>query len=604
MPRPGKKPHGELRQSQVVTMFGPGSMVDLPRHAVLVSGLDDWSKGGQEIHEPRLTQKLLRLLEVPSLKLITPPPEEKDPGAQPTGITAWKFPEWFITQDVNEGGERQVRSRYLVHRRLVERGVFRDLDRKRRSVVPVRFVRACRRGHIGDIDWFAFLHAGKSACKRQLWMVERGTSGDLSEITVRCDCGTERPVSDAARMETKALGTCDGNRPWLGPDSREGCGEPNRLLIRTASNAYFPQVMSVISIPQAKERLVKAVSRVWEHYLQYVDDVDQLKEERRRKPPVHAALDGHSDEDVMEEIRSRKGEAKPSSKTVKQAELETLMASQEEIGEDRPEGDFFARSLPRAEWDAAWMGPVDRVVLVHRLREVTAQVGFTRFEAAAPDIEGELEMGVTRATLARHLSWLPAVENKGEGFFIAFNPEAIERWMNRPEVQRRAQALMEGFNAWKAEHKNSRRDFPGARYIMLHSLSHLLLTAVSLECGYPASSINERVYARGGGYGILLYTGSPDAEGTLGGLVETGRQVARHLWSALELGELCSNDPVCAQHAPDNKHEHRFLQGAACHGCLLIAETSCEMYNDFLDRSLVVPTVDGGGAAFFDVRGR
>jgi hypothetical protein len=67
----------------------------------------------------------------------------------------------------------------------------------------------------------------------------------------------------------------------------------------------------------------------------------------------------------------------------------------------------------------------------------------------------------------------------------------------------------------------------------------------------------------------------------------------------LELGELCSNDPVCAQHQPENPHERRFLQGAACHGCLLIAETSCEQHNDFLDRALVVPTVEGLGIEFF-----
>ncbi|MBI2503230.1 MAG: DUF1998 domain-containing protein [Candidatus Latescibacteria bacterium] len=122
---------------------------------------------------------------------------------------------------------------------------------------------------------------------------------------------------------------------------------------------------------------------------------------------------------------------------------------------------------------------------------------------------------------------------------------------------------------------------------------------VTRECGYPASSIRERVYAGSAGYGILLYTATSDAEGTLGGLVETGRQIARYLRSALELAELCSNDPVCAHHIPNNTHEHRFLHGAACHGCLLIAETSCEQYNDFLDRALVVQTLEGQGAEFF-----
>ena len=134
---------------------------------------------------------------------------------------------------------------------------------------------------------------------------------------------------------------------------------------------------------------------------------------------------------------------------------------------------------------------------------------------------------------------------------------------------------------------------------MLHSLSHLLIAAVSLECGYAASSIRERIYAGESGYGILLYTGTSGSEGTLGGIVQVGKRIEHHLTTALEFGKLCSNDPVCAQHQPDNMQEERFLHGSACHSCLLIAETSCERRNEFLDRALVVDTVERMGAAFF-----
>src|SRR5258708_38561389 len=135
---------------------------------------------------------------------------------------------------------------------------------------------------------------------------------------------------------------------------------------------------------------------------------------------------------------------------------------------------------------------------------------------------------------------------------------------------------------------------------MLHSFSHSLITAVSLECGYPASSIRERIYALPDiGYGILLYTGSSDAEGTLGGLIEVGRRISDTVRSALDLGSLCSNDPVCSQHLPESPHERSFLLGAACHCCLLVAETSCEQQNDLLDRALVVRTIQGQHAEFF-----
>jgi hypothetical protein len=122
-----------------------------------------------------------------------------------------------------------------------------------------------------------------------------------------------------------------------------------------------------------------------------------------------------------------------------------------------------------------------------------------------------------------------------------------------------------------------------------------------MRCGYQASSIRERIYvdAEAARFGILLYTASPDAEGTLGGLVQQARHLEDHLTQALRTGALCSNDPICAQHAPGESMESRWLHGAACHGCALVAEPACEMRNDYLDRALVVPTLAVADAAFF-----
>jgi hypothetical protein len=595
------RPPGQVRQSQVVTIFGPGSIFEMPDHSVIVGGLEYWTKG-DEIPEPRLVSKLQELLNAPTLALHAPPPDNVDPtSTQKTGITCWQFPEWFITQGAlaTESG-RSTRSRRLIPRNSLSKGKFIDENRKPQRVVPVRFVRACRKGHIGDINWYYFVHAGDVPCRRELWIDERGTSGDLSEVWVRCECKAERPIIDATKPEMFALGRCDGWQPWLGPRIFESCDEKNRMFVRTASNAYFPQTMSVISLPDRDVAVARAVDQIWEHYLQYVEDSDDLVKERKRKPPVAAALEGLSDEEVFTEIESRKlGQVVGSDKSVKQAKFETLAASNAEIGSDKPDGDFFARHLPRKYWDKPWMEAVERIVLVHRLREVTATVGFTRFESSSPDVEGELDVGVSRAQLAREVSWLPAIENRGEGIFLEFRREVIDAWLDKPAVTVRGEQLLAGFECWLKDHDKSHRRFPGLQYILLHSLSHSLITAVSLECGYPASSIRERIYAGSYGYGILLFTGTPDAEGTMGGLVQAGRQIARHMKAAIDLGRLCSNDPVCAQHAAENEHECRFLHRAACHGCLLIAETSCEQHNDFLDRALVIRTVDSNGAEFF-----
>ncbi|MBZ0188700.1 MAG: hypothetical protein K8F91_20810, partial [Candidatus Obscuribacterales bacterium] len=376
----GGRPHGQIRQSQLITTFGPGAMIDLPNRSVILAGLDHWSYGGEDIVERRLCKKLCKLLEIQTVHLKTPPPDQEDPTAPPTGVTAFQFPEWFITQDITPlSSTPNIRSRRLVHRKGLTRGKFIDDNRKRRSVVPIRFVRACRAGHIGDIDWYSFVHGNDSKCARPLWIDERGTSGDLTEVYIRCECKQEKSVAQASILQNRALGSCDGSRPWLGPYSKESCGEPNRLLIRTASNAYFPQVLTVISLPERDDKITKAVDSIWE-FLSEVEDVEQLKYERK-KARVNAALEDLSDDEVFQDILARRSPDLEVNKSVKQAELETLVSSKDEIGEDKPDGDFFARTLPKNLWNKPWMNNIERVVLIHRLREVAALLGFTRFEA-------------------------------------------------------------------------------------------------------------------------------------------------------------------------------------------------------------------------------
>jgi hypothetical protein len=175
-------------------------------------------------------------------------------------------------------------------------------------------------------------------------------------------------------------------------------------------------------------------------------------------------------------------------------------------------------------------------------------------------------------------------------------------WLARPPVKDRLAALANGHQHWIKDRK-SQGTFPGGPYVLLHTLSHLLIQSLAMRCGYPASSLRERIYADAVAqrFGILLYTGSPDAdaEGTLGGLVQQARYIEDHLQQALRMSALCSNDPVCAQHVPGKSLENRWLHGAACHGCSLVAETSCEMRNDYLDRALVVPVLGVPDAAFF-----
>ena len=247
---------------------------------------------------------------------------------------------------------------------------------------------------------------------------------------------------------------------------------------------------------------------------------------------------------------------------------------------------------------------------VHRLREVSCLYGFTRFEAAPTGADGDIEdvqLSVRGAPISRDADWLPAIEQFGEGVFIHFDETAIKLWLQAEATALRIQKLLAGYNHWQKRFADKAPAYPGTPYVLLHSISHALMAEISLDCGYPASSLKERVYAlssqRGGSEidrcGILIYTASAGAQGTLGGLVAAAPRFAHILRNALDRLRICSNDPVCTDHEPDDRSGDRATHGAACHGCLLIAETSCEMRNLFLDRSLLVPTMSEVTSHFF-----
>ncbi len=609
----------QIRSNQMITTFGPGSMVDLPDKSIIVAGLEKWSYEHNNhcvVEEPRLAAKIARLLGKTykdfrglSIELRTPPPSADGrflKGKITPGVTGFIFPHWFIAQKVELSPQKNRRRRLVIQQDLQDTtGKFKADDNKNYPVVPVRFVRACKNGHVGDIQWREFAHYGQTVCQSNLWMEERGTTGDLTDVWIICDCGVNRCLRDAT--EPGALGKCNGSRPWL-DDSEGPCKEQNRLLIRTASNAYFPQTLPVISIPNSMTQVEATVLELWDSHLCKITSLEQLTMIKGVIPELAEKLAKYNDEAifaVMQIILSGK-ETSSLARPVKEVEFDALSSAKAEQLTDEPHGDFFVRRLNSSIWNDTRLKGIEKVVQVHRLREVVALMGFTRFEPESADVTGELDMQVQRAPIVRLPKWMPVSENRGEGIFLQFNNERIEEWVNSDPVLRRTKELEASLDTWKKDHPSVKIEFPGAAYIMLHSLSHLLISAISLDCGYPLSSLRERIFAPDGKgameerYGILIFTASSGSEGTLGGLVHSARDIRKHLFHAIQLGTLCSNDPVCSSGVARQGGIDR-ISGSACHGCLYIAETSCERFNQFLDRSLVVPTIERRGCEFLQL---
>ena len=614
------------RLSQVVSTFGPGAMVDLPTRSVIIGGLELWDmRGGTftTIPEPRLTMRLEQLLksqgrlaDTKNLSLRTPPVTDGRLGQLPPGITAPIFPAWFVCEQVVTttmvAGKSARRRRLVRWLDLDPRGGRRRFvsdDGTKSEVTPIRFVCACENGHLQDIDWRWIVHEGQP-CEEAMWVEEKGTSADPADMTVVCSCGKSLSLQEL--FQPGRLGSCRGERPWLLDRDPNGCGQKLKLLTRTATNTYFPQVYTVISLPVEEDELTRLVDSV-SGELTNVQSVQDMATAKRFNSKVAATLGAYPDDDLFARLqRLRDGAIVEAGGSPKLSEFEVFASGRTEIGQNSPTGKLYAQTLPRDVW-AGSVGRVDlsaikNVVAVHRLREVSCLYGFTRFEAAPTSADGDLEdiqLAVRGAPLAQDADWLPAIEQLGEGIFIQFDEASIGEWLGRDATRRRQDELLRGYGHWCTRFSGHAPHYPGTAYVLLHSLSHALTSEIALDCGYPASSLKERVYALSGPdgaperCGILIYTATAGAQGTLGGLVGTAPRFAQILEKALERSRICSNDPICADHQPDDRSGDRATHGAACHGCLLIAETSCEMRNLFLDRNLLVPTMANDGSAFF-----
>jgi hypothetical protein len=248
---------------------------------------------------------------------------------------------------------------------------------------------------------------------------------------------------------------------------------------------------------------------------------------------------------------------------------------------------------------AGWEPLLHRVVAVTRLRETKALLGFTRIDA--PEYGDVDPDSVRMAPLVRSgkPTWVPAAVTRGEGIFLHLNTDTLSAWEAVADGSPHLANLRRAHRQWRENRAmNGPHDdyWPGDRYLLLHTLSHLLIREIALECGYASASITERIYgtARDGRdeAGVLLYTAASDSEGTLGGLVRLAQpdDLGRILRAAFSNARRCSSDPLCGDHAPLDSEDT--LHGAACHACLFASETSCQRGNRFLDRRLLVP-IDG-----------
>ncbi len=560
------------RRSQLISTFGVGSLFPAENNSFMITSIDQWDKKHlKPVIEPRLARSL-RVSE-----LLLPP------SGRGT-IPVVRFPQMLVCPTCKRiGTTTELRASYDDPQCGLCKSVV--------PLTPSRFVTACEDGHIDDFPYSYWVHgsARSGEAKHELSLSSEGRTSSLADMVVRCSCKEHRSMVDAFNPVALKELRCQGHRPWLGRDYQEkGCGKPPRTVQRGASNVWFPLVRSAISIPPHSEFLSKVVTAHASH----------LGKPQALEPGSTWVLEGilenfgerFSLEQLRAEIRRQfhGGDATElSEEQLREQEFMALIQGRR----DSPDTDFVAEKVAVPAAHTHWIEAARKVT---RLREVRALHGFSRLHPRNQDTSDSKPSKLFPEDNEQH--WLPAIETLGEGLFVALDRSQVEEWARTDFALTRKRMLDE--NARRAAEQRDQVPIPvDIVQTLVHTLSHIIIDQLSLDAGYPASSIRERLYVGQDQVGVLLYTASSDSAGSLGGIA--AQAGPERLGASLDEGLLrtswCSADPVCIESTGSGTDARNL---AACHCCVLVPETSCELFNGNLDRATLFGVHGHSGLGF------
>lgn len=568
-----------IRPSQFVLTYGVGSILEAPNGPRIIPQYKDWGRifgfpdssiqlNHFEIRDANVSALLQggRIFRLPTNADMQIPDDQ-------VLFRTRRFPQWALCQE---------------HRILYE------LTPSGKTKCPfcppgkaaqdqaIRFVRACPRGHLDDVDWKGIIHRGKKACDGVVFdWIERGST--LRDITIRCrKCGAQATLQDIYN----GTWICSGRFPES--EIQELCDERARVILRNASNLRIPVIETALTIPPRTTPLhrilenprilpILAAEPSWTKSKL----LSRLKTAAKLIPDINpvtiAEIEDASEAEILSAIEDIRKPLKPdlTSKDVRDREFQALQSAAIHGAPPRP----YPRPTDfEVDKDAVIITPLSsnlslRVTPVKRLRVVIAQKGYKRL------IRGQSPPKVVE-TFYRDKDqnrWYVGVIVHGEGIFIDLPPEE-----NLDLHQ------LETAKVWWDEFERKKSYLFHPVFVWWHTLSHRFIDSLAIDSGYSSASIRERVYIKADGDehahgGVLVYTSQRGGDGSLGGLIALVSEFSRVVSAALRNINSCSNDPLCSEQefAPGR------INGAACYACLFLSETSCEFGNSYLDRNLL-----------------
>ena len=601
-----------IRRGQLIYAAGVGGLTILRNGtSVICAGLDYWfhdrdghysqaSARENVVEDWRLQDRL----GVSELKAPPAQVESFGRGRQGSpvsvGVPFLRFPLWHVCPGCRRLSHEKNRTGDALYcpRCKAKRGT-------EQRIVQVPLVAACLAGHLAEFPWQGWLKACSCAAS-ELRLVQRGGSG-LGNFNVSCaGCGASRSLKGA--VTGASLGTCIGTRPWLLEGDDDGCEHDLQGVLRNSTSTYFASVRTSVFIPKDSDGVPEELTSV-------LDDgtVKRL---------IRASSDLSDDEltdlvlDVMPDI-ARRFDRRTVNVAVRLVRSENTTTSLVVDEADYRAVEFHTLSnsgrhallrttgVPGSDYDFLGLEGVAGVSLVDDLTVTKALTGFSRLIPAREETARSAERMLWKSPPNASQRWLPATQVRGEGILIRLDEGRLQAWETRDDVLHRVEELVNASATSRFCAKDIGEVNP--RLILLHTISHLVMSRLVFAAGYAAASLSERVYSRRRSVeqspmgGVLIYTASGDADGSLGGLVRLGRpgRFESIFAEAIRSATWCSNDPVCMELGSSGRQGPDGLNLAACHACAHVPETACENFNVLLDRALVAGSLDDPTLGFF-----
>ena len=618
-------PEFNVRRSQLLTPFGIGALMDINNQSVMVADSEYWNSNKcEKVHDIRLET------EMNANGFIEPPMKESEE------IIGVRFPSWYFSpydrylKPLSKWRESVVAQGIPSRVNIFDKQPY-DPRHKGTELVPVRVICACKNGHAQEFPWLEWPHPNTSFDEfkdHKIKLESVAQTGSIADLIVSCEtCGKKRSlggVFDENQFSKKLeeLGIqCKGQYKWKKSDDGEGCSEGVhlRVLLKNANNFFFPNISSSVNIPFKQNKLIEAVQCATD-YISLQKSLRSISREEginklNRDKKVQNLID-YIAEELMQDSAAVKNavslyffEQSTSESTgdvmdYRRPEFEVLTGKEDF---DKESERLKIKIFDQNELDESPFNQfISKITLVHQLEVVSALRSYSRIESTDSELmreralEGEESKGgVNEVSLKRKDGYYVGMRSLGEGIFFSLDPKQVSYWLKKVKDQ-------SVYNRIVAKEKNVRFDdelsYIKPDYYLLHTLSHLLIRELNMSSGYSSSALKERIYYSNSQgeemYGVLIYTSSSDSEGTLGGLVKQGvpERFFALLSSALEKAQWCSFDPVCIESDSQGRDS---LNASACHACSLISETSCEKMNAFLDRGVLIGTLNNPELGFF-----